>query len=186
MQKSTSPAQKVYWNKKVRENKMSSANQSLSFRKMVDISNVDHFRFTVVTAEWNSEITFALRDACIEALTASGVPEKNISIRQVPGSWELVSAARLAVALSETDAVICIGCIIRGETPHFEYISQGVTVGLANLCANQDVPVIYGILTVDSLQQAIDRAGGKYGNKGHEAAVTALEMVLYKRHISDK
>jgi len=162
---------------------MSSANQSLSAKKMVNIDDVDHFHFTIITAQWNYEITGALEQGCVETLIANGVSKDRIKIIPVPGSWELISAARQTIAHGHTSAVICIGAVIRGGTPHFEYICQGVTVGLAHLCATQDIPVIYGILTLNDMQEAIDRSGGKYGNKGDEAAVTALEMAAVYRSI---
>jgi 6,7-dimethyl-8-ribityllumazine synthase len=162
---------------------MSSANQSLSAKKMVNIDDVDHFHFTLITAQWNYEITGALEQGCVETLLANGVSKENIKIIAVPGSWELISAARQTLSQGHTSAVICIGAVIRGGTPHFEYICQGVTSGLAHLCATQDIPVVYGILTLNDMQEAIDRSGGKYGNKGDEAAVTALEMVDLSRKL---
>ena len=103
---------------------------------------------------------------------------------EVPSAWELISAAKMVLDRSKTHAVICIGAVIKGDTPHFEYICEGVTVGLAQLCANQSIPVIYGVLTVNNLQQALDRCGGTHGNKGDEAAVTALQMASLGQKIS--
>jgi 6,7-dimethyl-8-ribityllumazine synthase len=156
---------------------MSSAHQNLSSAPMVSIPDADHFNFTVLVSKWNREITAALEQGCIDRLLASGARRRNISIHYVPGAWELITAARMALDKTPTNAVICIGCVIRGETPHFDYICQGVTGALASLCASQHVPVTYGILTVDNLAQALDRCGGKHGNKGDEAAITALEMI---------
>ena len=162
---------------------MSSAHQNLSSRKMVNISNIDHFRFTIIVAQWNKDVTDALEQGCIETLLLNGIPKTNIQVHAVPGSWELISAARLAVIHSKTDAVICIGAVIKGDTPHFEYICQGVTNGLASLCSSQDIPVIFGILTVNTLQQALDRCGGIHGNKGDEAANTAIELADLSRQL---
>ena len=162
---------------------MSSAHQSLSSKQMVNIRDVDHFHFTIITAQWNWEVTGALQKGCIETLEKNGVPKNKIRVLSVPGSWELISAARQVLSSTETSAVICIGAVIRGDTPHFEYICEGVTIGLAQLCASQDVPVIYGVLTVNDMQQAVDRCGGKHGNKGDEAAVTALEMANLRRSL---
>ena len=162
---------------------MSSAHQNLSSRKMVNISNIDHFHFTIIVAQWNKDVTDALEQGCIETLLLNGIPKTNIQVHAVPGSWELISAARLAVTHSKTDAVICIGAVIKGDTPHFEYICQGVTNGLASLCSSQDIPVIFGILTVNTLQQALDRCGGIHGNKGDEAAITAIELADLSRQL---
>jgi len=155
---------------------MSSAHQNLSSIKKVNIPNVDLFNFTIITAQWNKEVTGALEKGCLETLLANGVKPENIQQLQVPGAWELISAAKIVLDAKLSNAVICIGAVIKGDTPHFEYICQGVTNGLAQLCANQPVPVIYGVLTVNNLQQALDRCGGVHGNKGDEAAVTALQM----------
>jgi 6,7-dimethyl-8-ribityllumazine synthase len=162
---------------------MSSAHQNLSSRKMVNIPHIDHFRFTVIVAQWNKEVTGALEQGCVETLLLNGIPKSNIQVLAVPGSWELISAARLAVTHSDTDAVICIGAVIKGDTPHFEYICQGVTNGLASLCASQDIPVVFGVLTVNTIQQALDRCGGIHGNKGDEAAITAIELADLSREL---
>jgi len=163
---------------------MSSAHQNLSSIKMVNIPNVDHFSFTIITAQWNQEVTGALEKGCLDTLLANGVKPENIQQLEVPGAWELISAAKMVLDLNNTNAVICIGAVIKGDTPHFEYICEGVTVGLAQLCANQSIPVIYGVLTVNNLQQALDRCGGIHGNKGDEAAVTALQMASLSNNIS--
>jgi 6,7-dimethyl-8-ribityllumazine synthase len=163
---------------------MSSAHQNLSSIKMVNIPNVDHFSFTIITAQWNKEVTGALEKGCLETLLVNGVKKENIQQLEVPGAWELISAAKMVLDSKSTNAVICIGAVIKGDTPHFEYICEGVTVGLAQLCANQSIPVIYGVLTVNNLQQALDRCGGIHGNKGDEAAVTALQMASLGQKIS--
>ena len=163
---------------------MSSEHQSLSSFQMVNIPDVDHFHFTIITAEWNTEITSALKAGCVETLKANGVPDSNIKLLSVPGSWELISAARIAVSNIKTSAIICIGAVIQGGTPHFEYICQGVTQGLANLSSSQNIPIIYGVLTLNTMEQAIERSGGRLGNKGVEAAVTALEMAEYRRNLN--
>jgi 6,7-dimethyl-8-ribityllumazine synthase len=163
---------------------MSSAHQNLSSTKMVNITNVDHFSFTIITAQWNKEITGALEKACLDTLLANGVKPENIQQLEVPGAWELTSAAKMVVDINTASAVICIGAVIKGDTPHFEYICQGVTNGLAQLCATQAIPVIYGVLTVNNLQQALDRCGGIHGNKGDEAAITALQMASLSHNIS--
>jgi len=156
---------------------MATSNQSLSLNRMVNAENVDHFRISIVVAEWNDQVTTPLFQGCLNTLIENGVKKENIFIYHVPGSWELISGARKALDKHNPDAVICIGCVIKGDTPHFEYICQGVTNGLAQLCAIQPIPVIYGVLTVLSLEQALERAGGIHGNKGDEAAYTALRMI---------
>lgn len=165
---------------------MSSENQSLSAKQMVNIQDVDHFHFTIITAEWNKDITSALEAGCVETLKANGVPDTNIKRLSVPGSWELISAAKIAVSNINTSAIICIGAVIQGGTPHFEYICQGVTQGLASLSSSQNIPIIYGVLTLNTIEQAIDRSGGRLGNKGVEAAVTALQMANYRRNLTSK
>jgi 6,7-dimethyl-8-ribityllumazine synthase len=157
---------------------MSSAHQNLSSNKMVNALSLDHFSFTIITAEWNNSITFTLESGCISTLKENGAKTENIHVVRVPGSWELISAARWATQHQKNGAVICIGAVIKGDTPHFDYICQGVTAGLAQLNAQQDIPVIYGILTVNTLEQAEERCGGKHGNKGDEAAYTAIKMAL--------
>ena len=147
-----------------------------------DLPPVSGMKAGIVVAEWNSEITFAMRDAATETLLKHGVKENNIIVRHVPGSFELTAGAQMmAQNVSALDAVICIGCVIRGETPHFDYICQGVTAGLTQVSIKYAIPVIFGVLTTNDLRQALDRAGGRHGNKGIEAAVTAIKMAALKR-----
>jgi 6,7-dimethyl-8-ribityllumazine synthase len=162
---------------------MSSAHQNLSSNKMVNAFSLDYFSFTVITAEWNNRITFALEAGCINTLKQNGANDENIRILRVPGSWELISAARWATQLQNNGAVICIGAVIKGDTPHFEYICQGLTAGLAQLNAQQNIPIIYGVLTVNTMEQAEERCGGKHGNKGDEAAYTAIKMVQLRQEL---
>ena len=137
----------------------------------------------IVVAEWNESITASLLNGAKETLMKNGVAAEDISVLTVPGSFELVYGASQMVK-TDVDAVIAIGCVIRGDTPHDRYICQGVTYGLARLNAVQDVPVIYGLITTLDMQQAEDRAGGKMGNKGDECAVTAIKMIDFKRKIN--
>ncbi len=134
-------------------------------------------RIGIVTAEWNESVTFAMRDAAIEFLRDYTDPDDIIQVA-VPGSFELVYAS--ARLLEKTDAVIAIGCVIQGETPHFTFISQAVANGIAQLCISSGKPVIFGVLTTDNMDQALDRAGGKHGNKGIEAASTLVKMLNIK------
>ena len=133
-------------------------------------------KFYIVTAEWNTAITHTLRDGAIETLKAGGVDEKKIISLSVPGTVELVNAAALAVKGGDAAAVIVIGCVIRGDTPHFDYVCEIAASGVAGLNALGSAPVIFGVLTVDNLKQAEERAGGALGNKGAEAGAAAVTM----------
>ena len=133
----------------------------------------------IVVAEWNYEITSKLLDGAVKTLTANGVEPSNIVVKWVPGSFELVFGARvMAVGM---DVVIVLGCVIRGDTPHFEYVCSGVTQGITQLNLTEEIPFIFGLLTNDTMQQSIDRAGGIHGNKGDEAAITAIKMAALNR-----
>lgn len=132
--------------------------------------------FYIITADWNSDITYKLRDGAMEVLEAAGVSKKNIRLIPVPGTVELVNAAALAVNGGDAAAVIVIGCVIRGDTPHFDYVCRIASQGVADLNALGKAPVIFGVLTVDNLTQAQERAGGILGNKGAEAASAAISM----------
>ena len=146
------------------------------FSKVPDASNMC---FGIVVSEWNSEITGALLEGAIKTLEAHGTLPENIHVKTVPGSFELIYGAHQMCLNGGYDAVIILGCVIRGETPHFDYICQGVTYGIARLNAKSEIPVVYGLLTTNSLQQAKDRAGGQLGNKGDECAVVAIKMAKF-------
>lgn len=138
--------------------------------------------FYIITADWNPRITHALRDGAADVLVKAGVAPDRIKMRSVPGTVELVNAAAIAMRAGErnghkTEAVIVIGCVIRGDTPHFDYVCQIAAQGTATLNAQGKAPVIFGVLTVDNETQALERAGGALGNKGAEAAVAAVSMV---------
>lgn len=141
------------------------------------------FRIGVVAAEWNPEITDALLKGAVATLKKYGVKKKDIQVIRVPGTFELTTAADILLRRSQIDAVICIGCVIQGETRHFEFICQAVSQGLTNVAIKHGHPVIFSVLTCDTLQQALDRSGGVYGNKGVEGAITALKMVALDRSI---
>ncbi len=143
----------------------------------------DSFTCDIVTAKWNPEITHALRDGAIETLLKAGVKEKNIRLYDVPGTVELVNAAGVLVK-QRPDAVIVIGCVIRGDTPHFDYVCQQAAEGAAIINARGETPLIFGVLTVNTLEQARERAGGVLGNKGSEAAVAAIEMANFHAAVS--
>jgi 6,7-dimethyl-8-ribityllumazine synthase len=133
--------------------------------------------FGIVTAEWNQEITFKLRDAAIELLKYFEVPEAQIISHIVPGSFELPLGAQWLASKGNVDAVLCFGCVIQGDTRHFDYVCQAATDGIMQTGLKYNKPVIFGLLTTNNQAQAEDRAGGKYGNKGTEAAITALKML---------
>lgn len=134
--------------------------------------------FVIIVAEWNAQVTNAMAEGAIKVLKENGVEDKDIVVKHVPGTFELTyAAARCVHGIEKCDAVICIGCVIQGETRHFDFICEGVANGLSSLNAEGKIPVIFGVLTTDNLQQALDRAGGRLGNKGVEAAVTALKML---------
>ena len=156
---------------------MSSAHQNLSSYNPSDLPSVGDKRFAIVVAEWNSEITFSLLAGAIDTLKSHGVSEDNIQTIYVPGSFELVAGASIVYQRSKPDAIICLGCVIQGETRHFDFICNAVANGLANLSAQHAAPFIFGVLTTDNMEQAKDRSGGKHGNKGVEAAVTAIKMI---------
>ena len=133
-------------------------------------------RYAIIVADWNSEITYPMAKGAIETLVKHGVPDENIDIMHVPGTVELTYGAARIMREERMDAVIVIGCVIQGETPHFDYVCQSVTQGVAALNAQGKVPVIFSVLTVLNQQQALDRCGGKLGNKGIEGAYTAIRM----------
>ncbi len=133
--------------------------------------------FGIVVSRFNRTVTGALLTGALEALTAHAVAEDDVVVAHVPGAFEVPFAARRFAASGEYDAVICLGAIVRGETPHFEYLAAEVTRGLGTIGHEFDLPVVFGVLTTDTIEQALARAGAGHGNKGYEAAMTALEMV---------
>ena len=142
-------------------------------------------RVAIIAAEWNSKITDRLTAGCVETLKKHGVEEDMIDIFRVPGTVELTFGASAVIETGAFDAVIVFGCVIRGETPHFDYVCHSVTQGITHLNSECDIPVIFGVLTVDNEQQAIDRIGGKAGHKGVEAAETALKMYQFAREVKE-
>ena len=141
------------------------------------------YRIGVVAAEWNPGVTDALLKGAVDTLLEHGVTEDKLMVRRVPGTFELSSAADMMLHYHNLDAVICIGCVIQGETRHFEFICQAVSQGITNVSLKHERPVIFSVLTTNTMQQAIDRAGGKHGNKGVEGAITALKMIAYQKSI---
>ena len=158
---------------------MATALHHLSDYDESSVPDASNMCFGIVVAEWNKEITGALLTGAVQTLEKHGALPENIHVKTVPGSFELIYGAQQLCKNDGFDAIIILGCVIRGETPHFDYICQGVTYGIARLNASQNIPVIYGLLTVNDLQQAKDRSGGKLGNKGDECAVDAIKMAKF-------
>ena len=156
---------------------MTTKKTNLSDYDADSIPNGDNYSVGIAVAEWNPTITNALLNAAVDTLKAHGVRQENIKLKYVPGTFELSFAASLMLEDKELDAVIVLGCVIQGETRHFDFICQGISQGITELNLRGEKPVIFGVLTTNTMQQALDRAGGKYGNKGDEAAVTALKMI---------
>ncbi len=158
---------------------MATALHHLSDYDPSQVPDASNMCFGIVVAEWNSEITGALLEGAVRTLQKHGTLPENIHVKRVPGSFELIYGAQQMTKNDGFDAIIILGSVIRGETPHFDYICQGVTYGIAHLNAVQNIPVIYGLLTTDNLEQARDRSGGKLGNKGDECAVDAIKMAKF-------
>lgn len=159
--------------------------------KKTNLSEYDHnaipdgapYTIGVIAAEWNSEVTDAMLKGAVDTLKEHGVEEANIIVRRVPGTFELTAAADTMLYFGNVDAVICIGCVIQGETRHFEFICQAVSQGLTSVALKHERPVIFSVLTTNDMQQALERAGGRHGNKGVEGAVTALKMIAYRESL---
>lgn len=158
---------------------MASSTKNLSTYSHANLGNPSDKKFGIIVSEWNSDVTEALYLGAIETLVQHGVGQNNIIRKSVPGSFELTLGAQFMAEKKSIDAVICLGCVIQGETRHFEFICQAVSHGLTDVSLKFNKPVIFGVLTTDNLQQALDRAGGKHGNKGDEAAITAIKMLNF-------
>ena len=158
---------------------MATENKNLSQYDKNIIPNAESLRFGIITSQWNEQITYGMRNGAIETLKDCGAIDDNILLWEVPGSFELVHAAKRMLDTNEVDAIIVIGCVIQGETRHFDFVCQGVTQGIAQLNAEQSkVPIIFCVLTDNTFQQSLDRSGGKLGNKGVEVAITAIKMAV--------
>ncbi|MCB0504486.1 MAG: 6,7-dimethyl-8-ribityllumazine synthase [Cyclobacteriaceae bacterium] len=156
---------------------MASNVKNLSEYSDRNTGDVSDKTFGIVVSEWNDQVTGALLEGALETLKEQGVKKKNIRIKYVPGSFELPLGAQLLAQQKSFDAVICLGCVIQGETRHFDFICDAVAQGICNVGLKYNKPVVFGVLTTNTLQQALDRAGGKHGNKGEEAAITAVKML---------
>lgn len=156
---------------------MATSLKNLSQHSDTNIKDISGKRFGVIVSEWNEEITESLYAGAIETLLKHGAKRENIFRKNVPGSFELPLGAQWLAQLDEIDAVICLGCVIQGETRHFDFICDAVAHGITEVGLKYNKPVIFGVLTPGNQQQALDRAGGKHGNKGDEAAITAIKML---------
>lgn len=150
--------------------------KNLSDFSNLEIPSAKTFRFAIVVSQWNEDVTGALYRGAYDTLLKHEAQEENIVTLHVPGSYELTSAADMLLTSKNYNAVICLGCVIQGETRHFDFICDAVANGISNVAIKHNKPVIFGVLTTENLQQALDRAGGQHGNKGEEAAVTAIKM----------
>lgn len=156
---------------------MATSLKSLSDHSNKNVTDVSDKKFAIVVSEWNEEVTEALFNGAVQTLRQHGAVNDNIYRIDVPGSFELSLGAQKMAQKEEIDAVICIGCVIQGETKHFDFICDAVAQGITNVSLKYDKPVIFGVLTPNTQKQALDRAGGKHGNKGDEAAITAIKML---------
>lgn len=157
--------------------------KSLSDFSHTTIPSASPYSFAIVTAQWNADITGALYQGAYELLVKQGASPENIISVTVPGSFELTSGADMILNNKKVDAVICLGCVIKGDTPHFEYICSAVAHGITNVGLKYNIPAIFGVLTTNNQEQALERAGGKHGNKGEEAAATAILMADLQRSL---
>ena len=159
------------------------ATTNLSSYNPESVPDAHKMRFGIVVSDWNNDITSSLLKGAEKTLKKHGVSGKDIVVKHVPGSFELTLGAQFLAEYDDLDGVICLGCVIRGETPHFNYICQSVTQGITQLNLDYNIPFIFGVLTTEDHQQALDRAGGRYGNKGDEAAVTVIKMAALQREM---
>lgn len=161
---------------------MASELKNLSSYSSQNLIDIQQKNFAVIVAEWNDQVTSRLLEGALSELKKLGA--QNILVQTVPGSYELPLAAQWIAKQSHIDAVICLGCIIQGETRHFDFIAQAVAQGLIEVSLRWDKPVVFGVLTTEDLNQALERAGGKHGNKGVEAAATAVKMLGLAHNLS--
>ena len=163
---------------------MATVNKNLSDYDKNSIPNAKDFRFGIVVSEWNDSITEGLYKGAIEALLENQVPSQHIIRWNVPGSFELIYGSKKMLQTQNVDAVIAIGCVIQGQTKHFDFVCEGVTQGIKDLNVQTDIPVIFCVLTDNTMQQSIDRSGGIHGNKGTEAAIAAIKMAYIRQQSS--
>jgi 6,7-dimethyl-8-ribityllumazine synthase len=163
---------------------MATVNKNLSVYDKNTVPKAKNFRFGVVVAEWNEAITEGLYNGAEQAFLENNVPAEHIIRWNVPGSFELIYGCKKMLQTQNVDAVIAIGCVIQGETKHFDFVCDGVTQGIKDLNVQTDIPVIFCVLTDNTMQQSIDRSGGIHGNKGTEAAIAAIKMAFIRQQAS--
>ena len=156
---------------------MSTGHKNLGNFSDKPLTDISSKRFGIICSEWNNQVTDALLDGAVSTLLQIGVSKEDILLNYVPGTFELPLGAQRFAQRNDIDAIICLGCVIQGETRHFDFICDATANGIMQVCLQYDKPVIFGVLTTDNLQQALDRSGGKHGNKGEEAALTAVKML---------
>jgi 6,7-dimethyl-8-ribityllumazine synthase len=149
------------------------------------IPSAHDMSFGIVVSEWHPAITESLLKAAYDSLISNGANKDNIQVKYVPGSFELTLGAQFFAEYTDVDAVICLGCVIQGETPHFKYICKSVSYGITELNMQYNLPFIFGVLTTSTYDQALERAGGKLGNKGEDAAITAIKMVALHEQMEE-
>ncbi len=160
---------------------MATVNKNLSDQNFEGL-DASKMRIAIVVSEWNASITSNLLKGAKNSLLKANIKKENLIIKHVPGSFELPIAAQMILEADQTvDSVICLGCVIQGETKHFDFVCQGVSQGIKDVSLKYNKAVIFGVLTDNTLQQSMDRSGGKHGNKGDEAAVTAIKMVTFQK-----
>ena len=164
---------------------MATVNKNLSEYDKNTIPSAKDFRFGIVVSEWNENITLNMYKGAIGALLENGAKEENIIRWDVPGSFELIYGSKRMIETQNVDAVIAIGCVIQGETKHFDFVCEAVSQGIKDLNVQTDVPVVFCVLTDNTMQQSIDRSGGIHGNKGTEAGVVAIKMANIRQLTSN-
>ncbi|HQB78441.1 MAG TPA: 6,7-dimethyl-8-ribityllumazine synthase [Tenuifilaceae bacterium] len=164
---------------------MATTLKNLSSYNPNEIPSAKKMKFGIVVSDWNQEVTHSLLRGALETLISHGAKEENILVKHVPGSFELTLGAQFMAEYGDLDGVICLGCVIQGETRHFDFICQGVTHGITELNMNYNIPFVFGLLTTNNQEQAIDRSGGKHGNKGVEAAITAIKMAALQKEMEE-
>ncbi len=163
---------------------MASALKNLSTYDDSNMPSAEGMSFGIVVSDWNAEITHALYNGCLETLLKHGASEEDIRTAQVPGSFELPVGAKILAGAKRLDAIICLGCVVKGETQHDEFINHAVANGLVHLSIASGIPCIFGVVTTFTQEQAQDRAGGIHGNKGIEAAATAIRMAALRKEVA--
>lgn len=165
---------------------MSSADKNLDEYRKSDMKLSPDTQIGIVVSEWNEQITEALLDGAIESLMDNGISEENINVKHVPGTYELALGAQWMAEYTDAQAILCLGCVIQGETRHFDFICQAAAQSISRVGLDYHLPVIFGVLTTDNQEQALARAGGKHGNKGVEAAITALKMIALEQQLYEE